>query len=197
MNAGGARRRAMGTLVVQSNPAGVQVFVDGIDHGQTPARLSVTPGAHILELRGRGVPRVIPFNVTAGAEVSHMSSSPNAPETGSCASSRSRPARRSLVDGVDRGVAPLTVTDLPPGDHEVVLQTPTNVSPARRQRAGRRHGVARRPVASAAPTAGPVSGWLTVKAPFSLEIREEGRVHRHDRRRPDDDGGRARTRSSS
>ena len=32
------------------------------------------------------------------------------------------------------------------------------------------------PVASAATAAGPVSGWLTVKAPFSLEIREEGRV---------------------
>jgi len=32
------------------------------------------------------------------------------------------------------------------------------------------------PVASAATTAGPVSGWLTVKAPFSLEIREEGRI---------------------
>jgi len=27
----------MGTLVVQSNPAGVQVFVDGVDRGLTPA----------------------------------------------------------------------------------------------------------------------------------------------------------------
>ena len=32
------------------------------------------------------------------------------------------------------------------------------------------------PVLSAATAAGPVSGWLTVKAPFSLEIREEGRL---------------------
>jgi hypothetical protein len=61
---------SMGTLVVQSNPAGVQVWVDGVDRGPTPARLSVTPGSHILELRGRGVPRVIPLNVPAGAEVS-------------------------------------------------------------------------------------------------------------------------------
>ena len=28
-----------GTLIVQSNPSGVQVFVDGIDRGMTPARL--------------------------------------------------------------------------------------------------------------------------------------------------------------
>ncbi|HZB26438.1 MAG TPA: PEGA domain-containing protein, partial [Vicinamibacterales bacterium] len=60
----------MGTLIVQSNPAGVQVFVDGVDRGMTPARLSVTPGSHILELRGRGVPRVIPLQVAAGAQVS-------------------------------------------------------------------------------------------------------------------------------
>ena len=31
-------------------------------------------------------------------------------------------------------------------------------------------------MASATTAAGPVSGWLTVKAPFSLEIREEGRI---------------------
>ena len=42
---------AMGTVLVQSEPAGVQVVVDGIDRGMTPARLSVAAGAHILELR--------------------------------------------------------------------------------------------------------------------------------------------------
>ncbi len=30
----------------------------------TPARVSLRRGSHILELRGRGVPRVIPFSVT-------------------------------------------------------------------------------------------------------------------------------------
>ena len=59
-----------GTLIVQSNPPGVQVFVDGIDRGMTPARLSVDAGSHILELRGRGVPRVIPLQVAAGSQVS-------------------------------------------------------------------------------------------------------------------------------
>ena len=56
-----ANATTTGTLIVQSNPAGVQVFVDGVDRGMTPARISVTPGSHILELRGRGVPRVIPL----------------------------------------------------------------------------------------------------------------------------------------
>jgi hypothetical protein len=45
------------------------VFVDGIERGTTPARITLAPGSHILELR-RGVPRVIPLTLTAGAVVS-------------------------------------------------------------------------------------------------------------------------------
>ena len=66
---GGEPAPAMATLSVQSNPAGVPVFVDGIERGQTPARITLAPGSHILELR-RGVPRVIPVTLTAGADVS-------------------------------------------------------------------------------------------------------------------------------
>ena len=58
----------MATLSVQSNPAGVPVFVDGIERGVTPARLTLAPGPHILELR-RGVPRVLPITLTAGSDV--------------------------------------------------------------------------------------------------------------------------------
>jgi eukaryotic-like serine/threonine-protein kinase len=152
------------------------VFVDGVDRGQTPARLSVTPGAHILELRGRGVPRVIPFNVAAGAEVSQYLEFANTPETGSLRVESQPPGAKVLVDGTDRGTAPLTVSELLPGDHEVVLQTP--LGSARHvvnvQAGGTASLVA--PVAAAATAAGPVSGWLTVKAPFSLEIREDGQL---------------------
>jgi PEGA domain len=176
MTGGAAAGPSTGTLVVQSNPAGVQVFVDGVDRGQTPARLSVTPGAHILELRGRGVPRVIPFNVAAGAEVSQYLEFANTPETGSLRVESQPPGAKVLVDGTDRGTAPLTVSELLPGDHEVVLQTP--VGSARHvvnvQAGGTASLVA--PVAAAATAAGPVSGWLTVKAPFSLEIREDGQL---------------------
>jgi hypothetical protein len=60
---------ALATLSVQSNPPGVPVFVDGVERGTTPTRLTLAPGPHILELR-RGVPRVIPVTLTAGADVS-------------------------------------------------------------------------------------------------------------------------------
>jgi hypothetical protein len=172
----GAGSASMGTLVVQSNPAGVQVFVDGVDRGLTPARLSVPAGAHILELRGRGVPRVIPLNVGAGAEVSQYLEFANTPETGSLRVDTQPAGAKVIVDGTDRGVSPVTIDDLLPGDHEVVLQTP--LASARHVVSVQAGGTASivTPLVSAASAAGPISGWLTVKAPFSLEIREEGRL---------------------
>ena len=140
---GAASTPATGTLVVQSNPAGVQVFVDGNDHGQTPARFSVPAGPHILELRGRGVPRVINVNVTAGAEVSQYLEFANTPETGSLRVETQPAGAKVIVDGTDRGVAPVTINDLLPGDHEVILQTPHRLRSSRRERPGGWHGLDR------------------------------------------------------
>jgi hypothetical protein len=140
--------------------------------------VSVTPGAHILELRGRGVPRVIPFNATAGGQISHHVEFANAPELGSLRVESQPAGAKVLVDGVDKGAAPLTVADLTPGDHEVVLQS--GETSARHVVSVQAGGTASLvvPLASAPAAAGtgPVSGWLSVKAPFSIEIREEGRV---------------------
>ena len=188
---------ATGTLVVQSNPAGVP----GVRRRRTiTARhrrgSSVPVGPHILELRGRGVPRVINVNVTAGAEVSQYLEFANTPETGSLRVETQPAGAKVIVDGTDRGVAPVTINDLLPGDHEVILQTP--IASARHVVSVQAGGTASivTPVASAATAAGPVSGWLTVKAPFSLEIREEGRiVGTTDADRADARGGPARHRA--
>ena len=71
---------ALSTLSVQSNPTGVPVFVDGVERGVTPARITLAPGPHILELR-RGVPRVIPLTLTAGSDVSQYLEFVEAPVT--------------------------------------------------------------------------------------------------------------------
>ena len=164
-----------GTLIVQSNPAGVQVFVDGIDRGMTPARLSVAPGAHILELRGRGVPRVIPLQVAAGAQVSQYLEFAETPTTGKLQVQSEPPGAKVIVDGAPRGVAPVTVGDLTPGDHEVILQSDAGSA---RHTVTVQAGTTASLVAPIAVSAasGPVSGWLSVKAPFTVEIREQGRL---------------------
>jgi hypothetical protein len=168
---------AMGTLDVQSSPAGVQVFIDGEERGQTPARLSLKAGAHILELRGRGVPRVTPINVTAGGQVSQYIEFADTPMTGQLQVQSQPAGAKVLVDGVDRGVAPVTVSNLTPGNHEVVLQSPTGTVKqiVSVQAGGTAAFVA--PIAAADPAAaGPVSGWISVQAPVSMEIREGGKL---------------------
>jgi hypothetical protein len=137
--------------------------------------VTVAPGSHILELRGRGVPRVIPLNVTAGAEVSQYLEFAEAPITGQLAIQSEPAGAKVIVDGTERGVAPVTITDLAPGDHRVELQSEGAV--ARHTVNVQAGGTASLVVPmGAAASAGPVSGWISVKAPFTLEIREQGRL---------------------
>jgi hypothetical protein len=164
----------MGTLVVESNPKGVPVFVDGVERGRTPARVTIASGAHILELRGSGVPRVIPLNVSAGAEVSQYLEFAEAPATGQLAIQSDPAGAKVLVDGVQRGVAPLTIADLTPGNHEVVLQS--EAGSARHTVTVQAGGTASLVVPMTAAASGPVSGWVAVKSPFTIEIFEQGRL---------------------
>jgi hypothetical protein len=165
----------MGSLSVQTNPPGVSVFVDGVARGNTPARISLNAGSHIVELRGRGVPRVIPVTVTAGSEASQYLELPETPSVGSLLVQSDPAGAHVTVDGVDHGIAPVSVADLAPGDHDVVLQA--DGGPAVKQRVVIQAGVTSSvlaPVSTATP--GPVSGWISVKAPVSIEIREGGRL---------------------
>ena len=89
---------------------------------------------------------------------------------------QSEPAgAKVIVDGTERGVAPVTISDLTPGDHRVELQSDGAVArhTVNVQAGGTASLVV--PMGTAA-TAGPVSGWVSVKAPFALEIREQGRL---------------------
>ena len=166
---------SMGTLVVQSSPAGVEVFVDGVSRGMTPANVSVAAGSHILELRGRGVPRVIPLQVPAGGQISQYLEFADTPLTGMLVVHSQPAGAKVTVDGVARGVAPLTLEGLSTGDHEVVLQNETGSSRhVVKVLAGTTASLVAPVLATAAD--GPVSGWISVKAPVAIEIHEDGRL---------------------
>jgi hypothetical protein len=74
-----------GTLVVESRPVGVEVFVDGQASGRTPTTLDLRAGEHTLVLRtSRGI-TLVPVVVVAGArrveriEVQPRQAAPRAP----------------------------------------------------------------------------------------------------------------------
>jgi len=135
----------------------------------------VKAGSHLIELRGRGVPRVIPITVAAGAEAAQYIELPLTPSSGSLLVQSDPSGAEVLIDGVSHGKAPVSVADLTPGEHDVVLQA-SGGTPVR-QRVVIQAGVTSSvltPVSTAAP--GPVSGWISVKAPVTIEVRENGRL---------------------
>jgi type IV secretory pathway protease TraF len=58
-----------GELVVTSRPDGARVVVDGDDRGATPLTITLSAGAHVIEVRaGTGTPRVIPLMIRANMQ---------------------------------------------------------------------------------------------------------------------------------
>jgi serine/threonine protein kinase len=170
-----AAAEAPGTLVVTTNPAGYQVFIDGQPRGATPLTVELAAGAHELKLATDGEPRVIPITITAGGTVAQTLELPKvAPRVGNLAIRTDQPGVRVKVDGTARGVTPLTIEGLTPGAHSVTLETDVNaVSQDVMIEAGTTASLV---VPMNAPEGVPVSGWISVDAPAELQVLEDGRL---------------------
>lgn len=112
-----------GELVVQSRPVAARVSVNGEDRGVTPLTVPLAPGAHVLEVRaGRAEPRVIPIVIKPGTQSGIYVELQSVATVGGL-EVRSEPAKaRVTVGGQYRGVTPLRLDDLPPGEIDVVVQ---------------------------------------------------------------------------
>lgn len=170
---------SVGTLVVESNPPGAQVIVDGESRGVTPVHLTLKAGAHVVELHGAGEPRVIPLTVPAGSQVSQYIELP----TGSATPTptvgqlqvRTEPAgARVTVDGQPHGTSPLTIYDLPPGDHEVLLES--DLGSVRQHVTIEAATTASLVVPMTAPANAPLSGWVSLSTPVEVQLFEQGRL---------------------
>ncbi len=163
-----------GTLIVTTNPPGAQLFIDGVERGVTPLTLPVKPGAHSLELRGNGAPRLMPITVTAGTQVSQYIELPTTASMVGQLRIRTEPAgARVSVDGVARGPSPVTVTDLPPGEHAVVVDSDLG---SIKQTVTIEAGNTASLTVPLAPEGAPVSGWMAISAPGVVELFEAGRL---------------------
>lgn len=176
---GGARATAgaPALVTVTTDPAGARVFIDGEEQGQTPARLAVRPGDHVLEVRTGEVSKTMPLSVAPGEELTRafdlkMHLKPGRLDI------RSSPAGAEVfLDGRHRGRAPLTLTDVTPGEHTVVVQRGTQsaeqVVPVE---AGGTTSVSLTLAEAVAPTSGRSAGVLAVRAPVELDVYEGDRL---------------------
>ncbi|MGH9143548.1 MAG: PEGA domain-containing protein [Vicinamibacterales bacterium] len=164
-----------GTLVMNSNPPGAKVFVDGVERGVTPLTVSLKAGAHALELRGDGPARLMPITMTAGAQVSQYIELPKTSTFGQL-QVRTEPAGAHVtVDGVARGNSPVTVADLTPGEHAVTLESDRG---SVKQIVAIEAGITASlmvPLAGA-PDGAPISGWIAVTAPADVQVFENKRL---------------------
>ena len=119
----GAPRTGEGELVVQSRPVAARVSIDGEDRGVTPLTIALPSGAHVLEVQsGKSEPRVIPLTIQAGVQTAQYIELQNVALTGGLEIRSDPPGAKVTIDGQVRGSTPLTIRDLAPGDHQIVLE---------------------------------------------------------------------------
>ena len=165
-----------GTLVVTTNPPGATLSVDGQAKGMTPVTLTLSAGTHEIELTGAGEPRTLPVTITAGTQANQYIELAAAASAGGQLQVRTDPSgAQVVVDGVARGVSPLTVNDLAPGEHAVLL---TSAAGSSRQTVTVERGATASLVvtlASAADNA-PLSGWISISSPIGVQLYENNRL---------------------
>jgi PEGA domain len=174
----GAGSPANGTLSVGTSPAGIAVFVDGQPHGVTPLAVELPPGEHIIELRTETERRRIPITLTAGGQVSQYFEFAPAGATIPTGELlvRTEPIGAAVtVDGKFVGRSPVSVSDLTPGTHTVLMQNDVGTQTERVIIENGRTAslvVSLGAVANKASTA----GWIRLDAPAEIQVLEDGRV---------------------
>ena len=162
----------VGTVVLESVPTGSDVFVDGAPAGRTPLTTELKAGRHVVEFRRRSSSRKLNVEVAAG-RLTHERLDWTAKRKGSLEILTDPDGASVSVNGVARGVTPLTIDDLTAGSHAVVLESGS--------------GSLRRSVTMAADRVAQIteaiySGWLHVSSPIELQITDGTRAVRLDER---------------
>lgn len=167
---------AASQLTIESDPPGVEVLVDGKSAGRSPVRLSVAPGPRTIELRREGQSRTFPILVQAGEIVRHrfeFAARAGAPTAGSLLQISTEPPRASVaIDGVTRGISPLSVAGLTPGEHTVTVRSGAGtVARTVQVQAG---ATATVHVVLPRVPAVPAQGWVQVNTATTLNISQQG-----------------------
>jgi PEGA domain len=161
-----------GSLTIATRPVGSEVLIDGERRGATPLTLALTPGPHTITIRSGGDERVVPLTIAAGADVTQyfeMKAAEPVALFGRLSVVTDPPGARVAIDGRPRGTSPVVVHDLTPEEHKVNVTSDTGsvertvmVTP----------GGTASVMFSLSKVSGPVGGWLSISAPFDVEVVE-------------------------
>jgi serine/threonine-protein kinase len=163
-------------VVPKGRPAGASVSLDGQPFGTTPLTLSVVPGPHTIGIRSGATERVLPVTVAAGADIVRdleMAPLDSSAALGALSVTTDPPGAHVTVDGTPAGTSPLMVEALTAEPHTVVVTAATG-SAERTVTVASGHTAM--VVFSLPKVSGPVGGWLSVAAPFEVQVIEKDEV---------------------
>jgi hypothetical protein len=170
---------AAGSVTIHTTPAGLEVAIGGRPAGSTPITLALAPGSYAIQV-GNGLRRRdLAVNVMAGSSILQHLELPEVADTPpviayGALSVQTDPAGQTvLVDDEVKGVSPLTIDALQPGDHRVVVR---GAGISIRRTVAVKAGETVSLVLSPAAPATPAPGWLSVQSPTRLELREYGKL---------------------
>jgi hypothetical protein len=164
----------LGTLSVGTEPPGIQVFVDGAPQGVTPLRADLPPGEHVVELRTDTERRRIPVTIAAGGQVSQYFELARPSQSAGELLVRTDPLGAAVtVDGKYVGRSPVSVADLSPGTHTVVMQSDAGTLTERvLVESGRTASLV---VSMGGAAKNSAAGWIRLDVPAEVQVLENGR----------------------
>lgn len=161
-----------GSLTIDTRPVIADVLVDGERRGSTPLTLSLAPGAHTITVRNGSDVRVVPLTIAAGADVTQyfdMKADEPAALVGRVSVATNPPGARIAVDGRPRGTSPLIIEDLTAEEHKVTV---TRGADSAERTVMVTAGGTASVMFSLSKATGPLGGWLSISAPFNVEVVE-------------------------
>ena len=171
-----------GTVTVETSPSGLDVTLAGKSIGKTPLTTTLAAGAYELQVGSETNVRTLKVNVSAGSslvqrvEFAEVLATPAAATGGLRV--QTEPSRLPVfVDGTQRGVSPVAIEQLQPGEHEVSVRTASGV--VRRSVTVHARETTSLIVSSTAPPPDPgavSAGWISITSPVALQLKEGGKL---------------------
>jgi len=167
-------------LTIETDPSGLDVTIDGVSRGRTPLTLTLPPRSYEAVVGSGDGKRIVKATLAAGATVVQRLEMTTTPVHSAAIATilrvETEPSGRTIqVDGIARGVSPLTLRDLAPGEHQVIAVN--GREPVARRISVRAGETTSLLLSAPAVTDGAVAaGWISVAASIPLQIREAGKL---------------------
>jgi hypothetical protein len=154
-----------GTVAIASQPGGASIAIDGMERGKAPLSLALSPGRHVIVAKSASGLGRATIDVVVGTQQEITVPLQLGTDPGHIDISTEPRGAHVFLDGVPRGRSPVSLDEVPPGEHELVVEHGS-------ARLGRRFTLA---PAERLTVYVPLAGWIVLRTSVPLEVIDRGR----------------------